>query len=290
MNLQAYRTLVEIAERGSFSRVAERLNMTLSAVSMQMKTLERDLDVPVFDRTVRPPKLTPLGRDIAEQARIVVAADDRLAALARMEGLLRGAYRIGIIPTASVRLLPGFLAEAQRQVPAARFSIETGLTETLMDKVSDGRLDAVVVTRGTSDVAGLSYRAIRREEIVYALPEGRGSDSLERCFATLPFILFAPGSGIGRLIAAYLSKRPKRPGTTMTLDSVEAIMECVNAGIGFAALPRPDVERYGREGVTIAALDHQPLDREIALVTATGSFSERQIDLLTDLLAGPATD
>ncbi|MEO1794512.1 MAG: LysR family transcriptional regulator, partial [Pseudomonadota bacterium] len=72
MNLRFLETLVTVADTGGFTPAAAASNRTLSAVSMQMKMLERDLDAELFDRTRRPPSLTPLGRRVADQARDVL--------------------------------------------------------------------------------------------------------------------------------------------------------------------------------------------------------------------------
>ncbi len=285
MNLESYRTLLAIEELGSFSLVARRQNMTLSAVSMQMKMLEREFDVQIFDRTVRPPHLTPLGRDLAQYARRIISAQDELIALTRAGGALRGTYRIGFIATASVRLLPGFLARARQQAGAAQFMIETGLSETLQNRVATGQLDAAIVTRSGVDNPKLTYAAIRREDLVYALPARYGGMDIKACMAELPFILFTPNSGIGRLVSKHLATEGYVQRGTMILDSVEAIMECVVAGIGLTILPRPDVERYAKEAVKIVEAGPKPLQREISIATTRGSIAKQQIEAFLDLFA-----
>jgi len=259
--------------------------MTLSSLSMQMKALERDLGVQLFDRSVRPPCLTPLGRDIAVRSRRIVAEQDGLMAMTRTDAVLQGAYRVGFIATASVRLLPGFLSQAADHAGEAKFNVETGLSDALQNKVAKRQLDAAVVTRSDADLPTLTYTNIRTEELVYALPEDLSGKTLKTCFARRPFILFTPNSGIGRLVSNDLVSRGYRPATTMILDSVEAIMECVNAGIGFTALPRPDVERYGHEAIGIVRAKGRSLKREIALVTAHDSLADQQVAALADLFS-----
>lgn len=283
MNLESYRTLLAIEELGSFSVVAKQLNMTLSAVSMQMKALERELGVQIFDRTMRPPQLTPLGRDLAQSARRIVSAQDELIALTRTGGALRGKYRIGFIVTASVRLLPAFLARAREQATEAKFIIETGLSETLQNRVATGQLDAAIVTRSGVDNPKLIYSTICTEELVYALPAEYAGMDLETCMNELPFVLFMPNSGIGRLVSGHLTAQGYPQRGTMILDSVEAIVECVNAGIGLTILPRPDVERYAKGSVVIATTGPEPLEREVSIVTAKGSTADQQIDDFLDL-------
>ena len=283
MNLQFYQTLIAIAELESFSEAAKHRNMTLSSLSMQMKTLERDLGVQIFDRSVRPPSLTPLGRDIAARSRRIVAEQDGLLALTRTDAVLQGEYRIGFIATASVRLLPGFLSQAAKNAAEARFSVETGLSDALQNKVAKRQLEAAVVTRSDADLPNLTYTNIRTEELVYALPADLSGQSLDACFKQKPFILFTPNSGIGRLVSNDLVTRRYRPTTTMILDSVEAIMECVNMGIGFTALPQPDVERYKRKTVGIVPAKGRKLEREIALVTAHEGLGTQEVAALAEL-------
>jgi len=283
MNLQAYRTLIALDEIGSFSRVAEQGSMTPSTVSMQMKALERSLDVQVFDRSVRPPRLTPLGRLLADRARRIVAEQDALLALSQTKGVLKGRYRIGFIATASVRLLPDFLAKARKNFPDAEFTIETGLSETLQDRVCTGQLDAAIVTRSDANNPKLTYATIRTEDLVYALPSGYAGEGIDVCMDDLAFILFAPQSGIGRLISSHLLSQGHPPRKTMVLDSVEAIMECVNAGIGFTILPRPDIDRYAGKGIGIVPVDPAPFHREVSIITAKGTIADQQADALYGL-------
>lgn len=289
MSLNAYRTLIVIAEVASFSRAAKRLNMTLSAVSMQMKVLEQDLDIELFDRAVRPPCLTPLGHRITEHARSVIAEQDKLLAQTRKVDGLQGTYRIGFIATASVRRLPEFLAKGAKTAPLATFSVETGLSDTLERRVAKRELDAAVVTRSGPDLPNLTYTTIASENLVFALPQDMRDTSVAACFAKRSFILFTPNSGIGRLVSDHLREKGYAPVSMMILDSVEAIMECVNAGIGFTALPRPDVERYAAAGIDVKPLGAHPVARDIVLVTARGSVADRQASALAALFEQDAT-
>jgi len=115
MNIQSLRTLLSISETGSFSETAVLLNMTLPAVSMQMKALEESLGAKLFDRTARPPRMTPEARALLPDIRVILAARARIEAMSQEDNGLRGRYRIGFVPTTSVRLLPGFLKHAQTE-------------------------------------------------------------------------------------------------------------------------------------------------------------------------------
>ncbi len=237
--------------------------MTLSAVSMQMKSLEGDLGVTLFDRAHRPPKLTPDGRRICDHAEAVLKAESALLATSQSRTGLSGIYRMGFVPTASVRLLPDFLMAAERDAPQASFEIATDLSDALEDRVLSGDLDAAVIT-ASSDQRGLQMDVLRHEALSYASCH---PGNLEVLFATLPFLHFLPKSGIGKLIANHVGGRASR---TITLDSVEAIMECVNRGIGFTLLPAPDIERFAVPDV-IKTAEPGGLSRDLVLITRTTS-------------------
>lgn len=284
MNTRLLRTLASIAETGSFVRTAERRNMTLSAVSMQMKSLEAELGVALFDRRFRPPKLTARGRAAVAEARRVLAAEDALVAACAGEGGLRGMFRIGFVLTASVRLLPGFMAAARARAPAARFQAETGLSEDLAERVRAGDLDAAVLTRSAPGEPTLNLAALAREEIVFAIPARAVAHDLSRLMEEMDFLQFMPRTGIGRLIAGRLEADGLAPRRTVVLDGIEAIMECVRAGLGFTALPKPDIERYGRGEITLRAMP-TPLWRELSLATLPGSATDRAAAELRALFA-----
>ena len=185
MQTRALKTLSKIEQIGSFATAADHLNMTLSAVSMQMKALEQELNVQIFDRTFRPPRLTPVGRAVAEKARSILALEDSLLAQCSQDAALSGAYRMWFVYTAGVRLLPRFLQYAASRLPLARFEVETGLSELLEDRISQGRLDGAVVTASAAQDASLQFDVLREEELVYALPAGFSQMSLQEVFEKL---------------------------------------------------------------------------------------------------------
>ena len=286
MTTRALATLIAIVEGGSFAAAARRQNMTLSAVSMQVKSLETELDVALFDRSFRPPKLTPIGRAVAEQARAIVAAQEDLVRLCSGGQGLSGRFRIGFVLTSSVRLLPGFLSRARQSYPNATFEVATGLSDLLLQRAVRGDLDAAIITGGEDLPAGVRETVLHREEMVYCLPAFARAWSVERCMSELAFIHFMPQAGIGRLIARHLASEGLSPRETIVLDSVEAVAECVAAGVGFGVLPRPDVERYTHGRMVLRSLGAEPVMRSLVLVTRAGSPSDAASETLAGLLRG----
>ena len=214
--------------------------MTLSAVSMQMKALETELGVDLFDRTVRPPRLTPIGRTVVEAAIPLLQREDSLLEICRPTDTLVGHFRIGFVTTAAVRLLPDFLKNAKQNAPRATFAFETGLSKALQEKVVSGQLDAAIVTDAEGVPDALAELVLREEPFVFAAHENLLNDGLAGLLRQHSFFHFMPDTGIGKLIAGEMLKHERPKGAeTIVLDNLEAIMECVSAGLGLRFCPLP---------------------------------------------------
>lgn len=267
MQIAALQTLATIARESSFSRTAEIRNMTLSAVSMQIKALEDELGVQIFDRSFRPPKLTPIGQRLAQDAKAIAEAYAVMRARCAGAGALSGVVRVGFVPSTAARILPDFLEVAARRAPSVSFEMTTGLSGQLCDQVRSGRLDAAVVTDIAEATVDLTTDVLVREEMVIAAPRNAPSQDLVELSKSLPFIHFVPSSGIGKLIARYCRQMQLDPPHVLSLDSVEAIVRCVEHGLGYALLPRPDVARYGGDDVLVFSCTPDLLFRDVSLAT-----------------------
>lgn len=248
--------------------------MTLSALSMQMKALEADLNAELFDRGFRPPRLTPLGQQVAAQAREVISAVERLRDLSSVEGAgLRGAFQLGFIQSASARLLPKFVTLAQSLEPQASFRYSSNLSEVLSEQVASGQIDAALVTRVAGPDRGLHADLIASEPMALAIPFSHAEMDRGALSQSLPFIHFRPSTGIGKLIAASLAAGHVQPRNTLVLDSIEACMECVKEGVGYTVLPLPDIQRYGDGRVVEGALEG--LTRDLVMLTRSDVQTQR---------------
>ena len=112
MNLRFLRTMIAIAEHPTFVAAGASLGLSHSAVSLQVKALEEELQVALVDRSRRPPVLTDRGLALVEHARRMLAIGDEIAALGDDEGLV-GSLAIGAVPTELATLLPPALAALQ---------------------------------------------------------------------------------------------------------------------------------------------------------------------------------
>ena len=284
MQISALQTFYKISQVQSFAVAAQELNMTTSAVSMQMKNLELHLDAVLFDRSFRPPLLTPVGRQILGTVEAIVIEQSNLRRICLPKDTLAGEFELGLIMTASVRLLPGFLQSAALHAPLARFKVRTGLSRELMEQVADGRLDAAIVTT-TRKVRNLRFDSILTDRLVFAVPAKAWHKAKQIKNLSIPFLQFTPYSGVGEVIAESVRGWVSQNQEYIVLDSIETIVECVNRGIGYTLLPEPDLRRYTNRSI-ITVTPEREATRDISLVTRSDSISAMYCSALVDLLLG----
>ena len=162
------RYVVAVADEGSFTRAAQRCFVVQSALSHQIKALERELGVVLFARTSRRVEITDAGRAFVASARVSLEAAHRATTdAAATSGELRGTLSVGAIQTVTAIDLPAVLGEFRRRHPAVRIEVRGGGSDEFVAGIVDGTLDVAVlgVPEGTS-LAGVATRELARERHV----------------------------------------------------------------------------------------------------------------------------
>ncbi len=265
MSVRALKTLLAIHDEGSFQAAARRLNMTLSAASMQMKQLEETYATALFDRSTRPPSLTRLGVKLAEASRSVINGYEDLSRLLRSKTPLSGRLNLGVA-TASIRLLPQLAKFMKRQFPDLAINIESAISIELIERVSQGALDAAILTPQALGDEFLATTILTEPMVLVAAKSESKHLSID-LLRTHPFILFDPRTGIGKAVDAFLTGKGPNIREGMVLDSLEAIVELVALNMGVTIIPEPEAKRYGRGRVVWTAELGSELHRDLALIT-----------------------
>ena len=265
MNLRHVETLLAIVDSGSFAAAAERVGVTQSAVSMQMKALEDELGTPLFDRAHRPPVLNETGHGIVVRARELVAVADAIRIQAAGEAL-RGRLRLGVIPTAATGLVPDALARLAERAPDLQIRIESGLSVGLLRRVAQGGLDAAVVTETARLDRGLVFQSILEEPLVVAAPVTVPGATARELLRRLPFVRFNRRTGVGRVIDTALRQQRITVTETMELDSIEAILAMVGRGLGVAVAPVGSVVGPVAKAVRTVPFGNPPVTRRVGLI------------------------
>src|SRR6476660_7462003 len=145
LDIDQLRTFIAISETGSFTKAAEVVNKTQSAVSMQMKRLEERLERPIFSRDGRASKLTEDGQRLLDYARRIVKLNvETLAAFSDAE--LSGRVRMGVPDDYADRYLPEIMARFSRGYPEVELSVICEPSVGLLERIDANEIDLAIVT------------------------------------------------------------------------------------------------------------------------------------------------
>ena len=146
MNLRDLKYLVAVADSHHFGHAAESCFVSQPTLSGQIKKLETELGVALFERTKRSVETTPLGEAIVGQARIVLEQAEVLVQLAQAnQDPLVGPLRIGAIPTLSPYLVPLILKPLKKQYPQIKLVLSEELTDTMLARLGKHEIDAALI-------------------------------------------------------------------------------------------------------------------------------------------------
>ena len=236
------RLIAEVARTESVTRAADRLNVTQSAVSHQLRELEQRLGTPIFVRAGRRMLPTPAGRVIVE------AADDVLGTIGRVEAAVEqlarhtaGELRVCTHCYTGYSWLPSLVVELRRRYPSFALQIAPEYTLDPIKALLDARLD-VAIMNDESDDRRLRQRELFDDEHVAVVP--RSHRWASRPFVTPEEIASEPLYLYSRSIEnSFIVKKVLRPAGLVPahatyLQLPEGIMEMVKAGMGATVLPR----------------------------------------------------
>ena len=177
--MQRYKALLKILDSGSFTRAAEELGYSQSAVSKMITSLEAELGVKLIQRSRYGIRLTPEGEDLLPYIRNTQAQQELLeTAAADLQGLAAGEIRIGAFASISKDWLAPIMEAFWRDYPGIRFELMQGDYSTISDLVRSGHLDIGFVNMEST--AGLSATPLKSDELLLVLPQNHPLAQKER--------------------------------------------------------------------------------------------------------------
>lgn len=151
-----------------FATAAAQCFVTQPTLSMQIKTLEEELGLKIFDRSKQPVMPTEAGAAIIEQARTMLAMRNKLLeTVEEKKGLFTGELRIGIIPTLAPYLLPLFVQPFSRKYPGVRLIVQELMTELIITRLREGKIDAGILVTPLQEKGIDEYPLFYEELLVY---------------------------------------------------------------------------------------------------------------------------
>lgn len=240
MNLRQYRYFVEVADQLSFSRAAEKLNISQSALSRQIQLLEAELTLKLFDRIGRGIALTSAGRDLYRRCRAVL--NDAAFIAVRAQELARGTgglLRIGSTPPALESVISELLVGFRRRYPDLNIVLTEDSAAQLGEYLNEGRLDIAVM--GTIVGSPLVSRELFPLRVMAIVPNehssfGRSSIDVGE-LAREPLLLLKGQYVTRQVFDVACHAVGVRPQVILESGSPHSLLTLAHAGLGIAVVP-----------------------------------------------------
>ena len=241
MNLNQLRVFDAVARTGSFSRAAETLSVTQPAVTLQIRQLERDCGVQLFERIRRRPRLSEAGQRLQEYARRIFALVDEAGRhLEGARGLSRGRLRVVTGPTGSA-YAADLMAAFHRRHPGIELALSLDTSERIVQRIV-ALDDDIGLVGAEQKHPALARTPFRLDPLVVIVaprhPWARRRTVSVRELAEAPLIVREAVSTTRRFIETRLGAAARRLRVAMELGSNGAIKHAVESGLGLAVISR----------------------------------------------------
>lgn len=281
MSIRMLRTLIAVADHGSFSAAAGAIFITHAAVSQQMRSLEKAWSTALFDRSQKTPRFTPTGNLILEKAREVVRAYDSILPSVMSDDGLTGRFALGAVPTSLTGLVPFAAALMKDRFSDLKVSLYPGLSTYLIHQVERDILDAAVVSKPPVIPRGLWWCPLATESMVLITSPRLNITDPAEILRRYAFIRFSRDAVVGSLIEDWLQAGKIPVRDSMELGGLDAICSMVLAELGVSIIPLPCVEPVNPLPVRRIPLGTvEGLYRELGLIHRKDSTKLRVTDAM----------
>lgn len=273
--IRELKTLIAVAQEGTFAAAGNKIGLTQAAVSAQMKRLEQALGIALFERKGRIAILTQLGQETLQQAHELLTLYNTLGASSTDQPVTQR-ISIGAIASFQRSLLPDALANFHRAYAECRTRVVPGLSMELVNQVDAGELDMAVIIRPPFSLhSDLRWTPIAHEPFRLIVPHHIEGDQWRELLTGQPFVRYDRASFGGRQVERFLRHHHCKVREVCEVDELEAIVKLVAKGIGVALVPQAMGQQHWPEGVRAVDLGERTFHRDVGLIhPASGHLSD----------------
>jgi len=287
MELRQLEYFAAVCKEMHFSRAAANLCTTQSNLSQQIKFLENELGLPLFDRIGKRIALTDAGKILLEQCHIIFERVDYIKGaitdLKRMEG---GRLDIGILPGDGDLLFDALLIDFHLAYP--KLSISVTETMDVYEQVVDGTRDLGVTTMPSNPDDRISIIPLFHEEFALAIhsdhPVAKSKAIPFEQLQQLKMVMFGPEHQITKVIHSCCQEKGISIDTPILTSSLSTLLSLVEQGIGASILPRLLLDYLDRDKISAVTLLNPTPSQDICIIHRTDKFMGQAAKLFIDEL------
>lgn len=264
--ITALKTFIAVCKHGTFAAAAERIGLTQSAVSSQIKRLEESLGFELFDRTGRSARLNASGQTTLVRAEEICALYAKLGD-APNGGSARGLLRIGAIASTQSTLLARALERLRGDYPMVRVHVSPGVSMRLMDDLDAGKIDAAVIIRPPFGMLpDLTWAALVHEPYVLVVPDSIKGKDWRELIQGQPFLRYDRSSFGGRMVEGFLRREGLVVNDAIEVDEISGLIHLASRGLGVAVVPMVEAHLPLPSNLRVISLGEATFYREIGLL------------------------
>jgi DNA-binding transcriptional LysR family regulator len=270
MELRQLQYFVAVAEEANFTRAAQRVHISQSGVSAQIRQLERELGHQLFDRSTRIARLTAAGAAALEPARAALAAASSVQeAVDEVAGLLRGRLSIGMVIGCTIRPLFIAMEKFHRDHPGVEIAVQEGNSDRMIDTVRSGELDVALIGAAGEPPDGLEAMTIVSENLAALVPLGHRLAKRRRLALDQldgePIVSMPVGTGIRAAVDIGCAAAGFTPDITIEANAADTVADLAERGLGIGVLSASMATAY-QDRLSAIPLTGTPLPALLAVV------------------------
>jgi DNA-binding transcriptional LysR family regulator len=260
MELRQLEYFVAVAEEANFTRAAERVRISQSGVSAQLRQLERELGAELIDRSTRTATLTAAGEAALRHARATLASAGAVRqAVDEVTGLLRGRLVVGMVIGCTVAPLFDALARFHHAHPGIEISLLEDNSEHLIEGIRAGSIDFALIGVAATTPPGMNSLTVVSERLVALVPHDHPLAGRERVtlaqIAAHPIVCMPEGTGIRSAFDQSCAAQGLQPVIALQASAAEAMVDLAARGLGIAILSESMGPRFSDRMAVLPLLD-----------------------------------
>ena len=251
MELRQLEYFVAVAEEANFTRAAERVHISQSGVSAQVRQLEQDLGAALIDRSGRIATLTAAGIAALDHARAALASVEAVRdAVDEVTGLIRGGLTVGMVNGCTIPGLFDALASFHRTHPGVDISLIEDSSDPLTERVRSGAIDLALIGTAGGPPAGLATFPISSERLVAAVPLDHPLAKRKRttlsAISAYPVVCMPQGTAPRTMFDRTCAERNVQPDIVLQASAPDAVADLAVRGLGVAILTESMAAHHSR--------------------------------------------
>lgn len=238
-SIRVLKNFLAISRHKSVAAAAREIGLTAAAAGQQLQQLEADIGVELFDRTKRSMTLNHHGRSLVEPIQEIIERYETLRSNFKSE--LSGTIVLGALVSTLMGAFGNTLNELKQNYPELEIKLIAGLSSNFLEQLIEGSLDAAIVTESPYALPqNIQWTELYTEPmiVIYPARKNKKGFTTKELASEFPFIRFERNTWTGHLVDQTIRANKLNIKEGMELNSVEAIIELVRQGLGYAIVPK----------------------------------------------------